>query len=183
VVANLVEREAVTTDGGRENFYSTAYLISSEGTVAACYRKAHLGEAERAWATAGRDGLVVVDTPIGRIGLMIGNEVWLPEVCRILTLRGAEVISHPADWDRVEAATMAAVERTEENRTHLISCARTDNVANFGSQIVVADRFRFGQVSRSNRPVAFNTFLGRLTVVLVHRPHEVPNGDLVEDGL
>ncbi|KAF3008006.1 hypothetical protein E8E14_000347 [Neopestalotiopsis sp. 37M] len=145
VVANLVEREAATTDGGRENFYSTAYLISSEGTVAACYRKAHLGEAERAWATAGCDGLVVVDTPIGRIGLMIGNEVWLPEVCRILTLRGAEVIAHPADWDRVEAATMAAVERTEENRTHLVSCARTDNIAKFGSQIVVADRFRFGQ--------------------------------------
>jgi predicted amidohydrolase len=140
VVASLVEK-----DGSK--FYSTAYLIDHEGEVSAVYRKTHLGESERAWATPG-DGLVVADTPVGRIGLMIGNEVWLPEVSRILTLRGAEVIVHPTDWDRMEAAVMAAVERTEENKTHLISCARADNLARFGSQIVIADRFRFGQVSR-----------------------------------
>jgi predicted amidohydrolase len=139
IVANLVEME-------NGKFYSTAYLVSNEGKISAAYRKAHLGESERVWATAG-DELVVADTPIGRIGLMIGNEVWLPEVSRILTLRGAEIIAHPADWDRMEAATIAAVERTEENRTHLVSCARTDNPAKFGSQIVIADRFRFGQVS------------------------------------
>lgn len=138
VVANLVEKEG-------DKFYSTAYLIDSDGEVVAAYRKVHLGESERVWATPGHT-FVVADTPIGRIGLMIGNEVWLPEISRILTLRGAEVIAHPADWDRVEAATMAAVERTEENRTHLISCARTDNPSKFGSQIVIADRFRFGQV-------------------------------------
>jgi predicted amidohydrolase len=86
-----------------------------------------------------------VKTPIGVIGLMIGNEVWLPEMLRILSLRGAEVVAHPVDWDRVEAATMAATERTEENKTHLNSCARTDNVAKYGSQVVIADRFRYGQ--------------------------------------
>ncbi|EXJ94466.1 hypothetical protein A1O1_02862 [Capronia coronata CBS 617.96] len=137
VVVDLVEQSG-------DKFYSTAYLIDSAGQIAGRYRKCHLGEVERTWATPG-ESFTVVDTPIGMIGLMIGNEVWLPEVSRILTLRGAEVIAHPADWDRVEAATMAAVERTEENRTHLVSCARTDNPAKFGSQIVVADRFRFGQ--------------------------------------
>jgi predicted amidohydrolase len=137
VVASLVEK-----DGG--SLYSTAYLVSNSGAIAAKYRKVHLGEEERAWATPGQD-FTVVETPVGVIGLMIGNEVWLPEMARILTLRGAEVIAHPADWDRVEAATCAAIERTEENRTHLVSCARTDNPAKFGSQIVLADRFVFGQ--------------------------------------
>lgn len=137
VVVHLVESYA-------DKFYSTAYLISNEGKIAGTYRKVHLGEAERKWATAGTE-FTVVKTPIGVIGLMIGNEVWLPEMMRILSLRGAEVVAHPADWDRLEAATMAATERTEENKTHLISCARTDNVAKFGSQIVIADRFRFGQ--------------------------------------
>lgn len=140
VVANLVEQSA-------DKFFLTAYLVDCKGGLAATYRKAHLGDSERAWATPGNE-FVVADTPIGRIGLMIGNEIWLPEMSRILTLRGAEVIAHPADWDRIEAATMAAVERTEENRTHLISCARMDNPAKFGSQIVIADRFRIGQVSR-----------------------------------
>jgi predicted amidohydrolase len=137
IVASLVERAST-------EFYSTAYLVSNQGEIAGKYRKVHLGESERTWATPGND-FTVVDTPIGAIGLMIGNEIWLPEVTRILSLRGAEVIAHPADWDRVEAATMAAVERTEENKTHLVSCARTDNVAVFGSQIVKADRFRPGQ--------------------------------------
>jgi predicted amidohydrolase len=137
VVANLVEREG-------EAFYSTAYLVDNKGQIAGSYRKIHLGESERTWATPGHS-FAVVHTEIGVIGLMIGNEVWLPEVARILSLRGAEVIAHPANWDRVEAATMAAVERTEENKTHLISSARTDNPAVFGSQIVTADRFRPGQ--------------------------------------
>jgi predicted amidohydrolase len=137
IVASLVEREG-------DRYFSTAYLIGPDGTVEGKYRKAHLNENEREWATPG-DDFVVVETPIGNIGLMIGDEVWLPEVARILSLRGAEVIAHPADWDRLEAATMAATERTEENRTHLVSSARADNPAGYGSQIVVADRFRPGQ--------------------------------------
>lgn len=137
VVASLVEREG-------DNYFSSAYLIDADGSIAGKYRKAHLNESEREWATPGED-FVVVESPIGNIGLMIGDEVWLPEVARILSLRGAEVIAHPTDWDRLEAATMAATERTEENRTHLISAARTDNPAGYGSQIVIADRFRPGQ--------------------------------------
>ncbi|GAB2468000.1 putative amidohydrolase [Conyzicola lurida] len=137
VVVNLVE-----ADG--DAYFSTAYLVSGGGEIAAKYRKAHLSEAERAWATAG-DEFVVAETPVGSIGLMIGNEIWLPEMARILTLRGAEVIAHPTSWDRVEAATQAATERTEENRTHLVSTSRTDNPAGIGSQIVVADRFIPGQ--------------------------------------
>ena len=136
-MVNLVERNG-------DAFHSTAYLIDDGGQIAARYRKAHLNADERTWATPG-DEFVVAETPIGRIGLMIGDEVWLPEVARILTLRGAEVIAHPVSWDRVEAATQAATERTEENRTHLVSCARTDNPAGFGSQIVIADRFIPGQ--------------------------------------
>ncbi|MFJ6654312.1 nitrilase-related carbon-nitrogen hydrolase [Microbacterium sp. NPDC091313] len=148
VVANVVEHDA-------GSFYSTAYLIDADGRIAAAYRKVHLSEAERAWATAGNE-FVVADTPVGRIGLMIGNEVWLPEVARILALRGSEIIAHPASWDRLEAATQAAVERTEENRVHLVSVSRTDNPAGYGSQVVVADRFIPGQpVAVMRFPTAF----------------------------
>jgi predicted amidohydrolase len=119
-------------------------LVNPQGSVHTRYRKAHLSAAEKDWATPG-DEIVVADTPLGRFGLMIGDEVWLPEVARILSLRGAEAILHPVDWDRAEAAHQAATERTEENRTHLVSVARTDNPAEVGSQIVFADRFAPGQ--------------------------------------
>lgn len=153
IVVNVVERDG-------EHFFSTAHLIDADGAIAASYRKAHLSEDERAWATAG-DDLVVAETPLGRIGLMIGNEVWLPEVSRILALRGAEIIAHPVSWDRLEAATQAATERTEENRVHLVSVARTDNPAGHGSQVVVADRFIPGQpVAVMRYPTAYSSRTG-----------------------
>ncbi|MBH0130639.1 carbon-nitrogen hydrolase family protein [Salinibacterium sp. NK8237] len=153
IVANLVEQEG-------DRYYSTAYLIGDDGHIFSTYRKVHLSETERAWATPG-DTFVVADTPVGRIGLMIGNEVWLPEITRILSLRGAEIIAHPTSWDRLEAATQAATERTEENRVHLISTARTDNAAGYGSQIVVADRFIFGQpVALMRYPTAYTSRTG-----------------------
>ncbi|MGY1841312.1 MULTISPECIES: nitrilase-related carbon-nitrogen hydrolase [unclassified Modestobacter] len=137
VVAHLVERDG-------DCLYSTAWLIGPEGEVLARYRKAHLNPAERGWATPG-DELVVAETVVGRIGLMVGEEVWLPEVARVLALRGAEVIAHPTSWDRVEAATMAAVERAEENRVHVVSATRLDTPSGLGSQIVQADEFVPGQ--------------------------------------
>lgn len=137
VVVNLVEADGAS-------FHSTAYLIAGDGAVHATYRKAHLSEDERAWATPG-DEFVVAPTPVGVIGLMIGNEIWLPEMARILTLRGAEIIAHPVGWDRPEAAHQAATERTEENRTHLVSAARLDSAADVGSQVTIADRFLPGQ--------------------------------------
>jgi predicted amidohydrolase len=137
VVAHLVERDG-------DDLYSTAWVLDPRGEVAGRYRKAHLDPEERTWATPG-DELVVVPTDVGRIGLMVGEEVWLPEHARVLSLMGAEIIAHPAWFDRREAATMAAVERTEENRVHLVSTTRLDTPGELGSQIVQADEFVPGQ--------------------------------------
>lgn len=137
LVASLVE----ASEAGH---HSTAYLIDAQGEVRLRYRKTHLDTEEQKWAVAG-DDIPVAQTEIGAIGLMIGNEVWLPEVARLLTLRGAELIAHPADWDRREAADCAATERTEENRVHLVSANRLDSPARIGSQIVRSDMFIPGQ--------------------------------------
>lgn len=131
-------------EGDGDAFYSTAYLIDAAGEIALKYRKTHLDTAESLWATAG-DELPVAHTALGSIALMIGNEVWLPEIMRLLTLRGAELVLHPTNWDRQEAPDMAATERTEENRVHLVSVNRLDSPAKVGSQIVRADLFIPGQ--------------------------------------
>ena len=78
-------------------------------------------------------------------GFMTGGEVWYPEAARVLTLRGAELIVHPTGWDRPEAAKVAAVQRTEENRVHLVSAARLDSASELGSQVVESDEFVPGQ--------------------------------------
>lgn len=137
VAVHLVEE-----DGGRH--YSTVFLVNRSGEVVHRYRKTHLGTAELGWATAG-DELGVVRTEIGTIGFMVTDEVWVPEVARVLALAGAELICHPADWGSEDEPHVAATERTEENRVHLVSANRLDSAAAVGSQIVRADLFEPGQ--------------------------------------
>lgn len=132
-VVHLVE-----ADAGR--YFSTAYLIGADGRIAHRYRKAHLRPDERGWATPG-DRLDVVATDVGVLGLLVSDEIWIPEAARALAIEGAEIICHPTDWDRDEAALVAANERAEENRVHLVSATRLDSPSSVGSQVVRADEF------------------------------------------
>jgi len=140
VAAHLVE-----ADGG--HLYSTVHLIDRTGAVAHRYRKTHLDESEARWATPG-DDLAVFETELGRIGVLVTDEIWVPEAARVLALGGAELIIHPTDWDRIEAATVAATERTEENRVHLVSVNRLDSPGTIGSQVLINEPFR------PNQPIA-----------------------------
>lgn len=72
---------------------------------------------------------------------MIGDEVWIPEVSRCLAVEAVEVVLHPCDWDKKEAAEMAATERGGENRFHLVSVTRLDCVGEIGSQTTFAGEF------------------------------------------
>jgi predicted amidohydrolase len=130
VALSVVERDGA-------EFFHTARLIDAAGRDVAAYRKTHLAGDEPEWATAG-DELPVFDTALGRVGLMIGDETWLPEVARALALGGAEIILHPCAWTEPAEALLAATERVEENRVHLVSASRLDAPAGLGSQVVVA---------------------------------------------
>jgi predicted amidohydrolase len=88
--------------------------------------------------------LDVVRTPVGVLGVLISDEIWVPEVARVLAVEGAELLCHPTDWNRDEAATVAATERAEENRVHIVSSTRLDSPASVGSQIMRADEFLGG---------------------------------------
>ncbi|HTC97620.1 MAG TPA: nitrilase-related carbon-nitrogen hydrolase [Bradyrhizobium sp.] len=87
LVIGLAERDA-------DALHNSACLIGPEGLVAV-YRKIHLTDAERAWAIPG-EAWVVADTPVGRIGLLIGHDASFPEAGRILALRGCDLIACPA---------------------------------------------------------------------------------------
>ncbi|CAD5255979.1 MULTISPECIES: nitrilase-related carbon-nitrogen hydrolase [Halomonadaceae] len=76
------------------NLYNAAALVGSRG-VMAVYRKIHLSEADREWATPG-ERWVSCDLPLGRVGILIGHDADFPEAGRILALRGCDVIACPA---------------------------------------------------------------------------------------
>jgi nitrilase len=98
---------AVPGDAGR---VAPACLVyDASGRRAARYDKIHLFDVdvpradrveryrESATIAAGpADGLVVVDTPAGRLGLSVCYDVRFPELSRALVARGAELLCIPA---------------------------------------------------------------------------------------
>jgi predicted amidohydrolase len=87
LVAGLAERAG-------DALYNSACLVAPDGKLSV-YRKTHLTVHDRQWATAG-DDWTVVDTPMGRIGLLIGHDASFPESGRVLALRGCDLIACPA---------------------------------------------------------------------------------------
>jgi predicted amidohydrolase len=78
----------VESDNG--HFYNTLILVGPEGLLGS-YRKIHLNESDKEWATAGTEWKTF-DLPIGRVGLLIGYDAIFPESTRILALRGCDLV-------------------------------------------------------------------------------------------
>jgi predicted amidohydrolase len=116
--AHLVEAE-------RGHFYSTVYAIGPDG-LAGKYRATHLWETERAWATPG-DDIPIFRTPFGNVGVMVGYEGMIPEVARVLALRGADLIAWPTTWRSEAEYRYVAHERAMENRIILVAANRQDS--------------------------------------------------------
>jgi predicted amidohydrolase len=82
VVANLKEKDG-------DKLYSTSYLLGPNGQVIGKYRKSHrLPDEDIALG----DALPVFDTPLGKVGLMIGSDHYWPEIPLVMALEGAELI-------------------------------------------------------------------------------------------
>lgn len=81
---------------GRQLF-NTAVLLGPDGLIGK-YRKAHLWNLEKLWFTPGNLGFPVFETPIGRIGLLICWDIWFPEVPRLLSQQGADIICSLNNW-------------------------------------------------------------------------------------
>ena len=77
--------------------FNTAVLLGPDGFIGK-YRKAHLWNLEKLWFTPGDTGFPVFETPIGRIGLLICWDIWFPEVPRILSQQGADIICSLNNW-------------------------------------------------------------------------------------
>ncbi len=79
------------------SYYNAAHLISPTGEIALTYDKTHLTITERRdlGLTPGQS-FPVVDTPLGRIGIMTCYDVYFPEVARVMFLQKTDVILFPS---------------------------------------------------------------------------------------
>jgi predicted amidohydrolase len=79
--------------------YNSAAIVDGSG-VLAVYRKVHLWAREKLVFEPGTAEPPVVDTPVGRIGVLICFDLEFPEFPRSVALRGAELIVAPTNWPR-----------------------------------------------------------------------------------
>ena len=95
---------ALAGERGDGRLVNRGFVIDGEGRVRARYDKMHLfdvdlptGESWRESASyASGEGPVVVETPLGRLGLSICYDLRFPDLYRALTGAGATVLSVPA---------------------------------------------------------------------------------------
>ena len=89
VVAGICER---TTEG----LYNSA-VVFANGSHLTTYRKIHLFLNEKDWFIRGDEEPSVVEFAGAKFGVMVCFDWLFPEVTRVLTLKGAQVILHPAN--------------------------------------------------------------------------------------
>ncbi len=106
-------------------FYNSSYLISPDGDVLANYLKIHLfgyNSKETRILTPG-DTVVVVDTPIAKIGLATCYDLRFPELFRAMVEQGTEIFLICSAWPypRLGHWLMLNRVRALENQCFLMS--------------------------------------------------------------
>ncbi len=138
-----------------EIWFTTGFIIGPAGDVELRYRKIHEHNVEGLIpnvspadvysdyiARYGEDSLFpVLDTPYGRLAMIIEHDMNFFELSRVLTFHGAEILLHPtAEWNgpMVQTLDQARRSRAYENFIYLAS-------ANAGA---INSKFSAAQASR-----------------------------------
>lgn len=106
-------------------------IVSCQGTIRAVYDKTHLFEAENRWFDPGAGPLCLVETPFGKLGVMICFDWLFPEVTRSLALGGATIIAHPVNWV-LPFGPQGMILRSVENRVYTVTANRVGEEARGG---------------------------------------------------
>jgi predicted amidohydrolase len=108
------------------DLFNTAVLLDPRGEVAGRYRKIHLfgfGDQESRLLRRG-EGVTVVPTPFGKIGLSICYDLRFPELYRQMLDQGAAIFLVTSAWPRSrrDAWVLFNRARAHENLAYLFSC-------------------------------------------------------------
>lgn len=131
VVATIYEKSSKP-----QRVYDTAIMLNPAGIVMTVYRKLHLYDAlgfkESAMLAPGKKIVKPAKTKIGNVGLMICYDLRFPEMSRILSVKGADVLVVPSAWvqgemkeDHWQTMTKA---RAIENGSFVIAPAQVGNI-------------------------------------------------------
>lgn len=162
--ASLLPAEAVVVVGFCENaagvLYNSAVVVDAGGVIAV-YRKTHLWDAEQNLFVPGPDRPPVVETGLGRLGVLICYDLEFPEMPRSLALRGADILVVPTNWPLVPRPdgerppeVVQAMAASRSSAIPIVCCDRSGsergNVWTQGTSII-ADGWPVGSTDAQGR--------------------------------
>ncbi len=148
------------------------YLVGPRGVIAKHYQTHKPPGARFESMPMGDEVSPVVNTPIGRVGLMLAAEGHVPEVARSLMLRGAEILLWAGDDPRGAMLPFART-RAEENRVFVV-CAAAPTAG--GATAIVEPSGRVLAVALEGLDLAVGAEVNR---ALSHIKQRAPGSDVV----
>lgn len=127
--------------------YPSNLIISEDGHIVGIGKKNHIVRAdhfyEQDYFTPGQGGFTVVDTSIGRIGMVVCFDRHYPESFRTCALKGADLVVVPVANERIEPTEIFQWEMriaAFQNSVHVIMCNRVgqEGAMDFNGHSVVA---------------------------------------------
>lgn len=142
VVASIYEKSTEP-----QRVYDTAVLLSPAGIVTSVYRKLHLYDAlgykESIKLAPGKKIAKPAKTTVGDVGLMICYDLRFPEMSRLLTIMGADLLIAPSGWVRGEMKEehwqTIVKARAIENGSYVVAPAQVGNI--YCGRSLVVDPF------------------------------------------
>ncbi len=158
VVATIYERNINNSNPKNSNrVFDTAVMITNKGIIRSVYRKIHLYDAlgfkESVKMMAGNIIEKPIKTAVGNVGLMICYDIRFPEMSRILTVEGANVLAVPSAWVhgimKEEHWQTMLKARAIENGSYVIAPDQVGNI--FSGRSMVVDPFGVTLIDMGNR--------------------------------
>ena len=154
IISTIYEK---SNSGFDNRVYDTVVLIDSKGEISSVYRKLHLYDAlgfkESDKMMAGNMIEKPFKTSVGNIGLMICYDIRFPEMSRILTVKGANVLVSPSAWVhgvmKEEHWQTLLKARAIENGLYIIAPDQVGNI--FSGRSMAVDPFGVVLLDMGNR--------------------------------
>ncbi|MDF2767734.1 MAG: putative carbon-nitrogen hydrolase [Nitrososphaeraceae archaeon] len=154
IISTIYEK---SNSGFDNRVYDTVVLIDNKGEISSFYRKLHLYDAlgfkESDRMMAGNMIEKPAKTSVGNIGLMICYDIRFPEMSRILTVKGANVLVSPSAWVhgvmKEEHWQTLLKARAIENGLYIIAPDQVGNI--FSGRSMAVDPFGVVLLDMGNR--------------------------------
>jgi len=144
--------------GADGSVYNSGLLFDPSGALVLHYQKQFLATHDQNWFAWGERGCPVVDTELGRLGLLICFDGRIPEIARTLALQEVDVLVDMANFFTMDQADLWTRTRAWENGVWIVAATKAGVERSIyypgGSMIVDPEGHQHGYIAWDDHGVA-----------------------------